>query len=205
MQPIARQLAVTKSPAVKIFLASIATDKAQSSKAPPKLLSSNGRQSPVHDNLCAIALQVAPFAQRILFPADPSHCSAEMAPRAKKAEVSEDTSMEDAPPSAQQTQDAGDDMQEDPVEEDEEEDGRAEEEEEVVQRVRIVRHPALHRSMKNAPRKNTDVASILAARLFRDGRVFRIPRGGTHTWQRLAIHNHEEVGSPCTTAARASC
>ncbi|KAK6217808.1 hypothetical protein LQW54_003317 [Pestalotiopsis sp. IQ-011] len=61
-----------------------------------------------------------------------------MAPRAKKAEVSEDTSMEDAPPSAQQTQDAGDDMQEDPVEEDEEEDGRAEEEEEVVQRVRIL-------------------------------------------------------------------
>lgn len=77
-----------------------------------------------------------------------------MAPRAKKAEVSEDTSMEDAPPSAQQTQDAGDDMQEDPVEEaEEEEDGRAEEEEEVVQRVRIVRHPALYRSKENAPHK----------------------------------------------------
>ncbi|KAF3022380.1 RNA polymerase subunit AC19 [Neopestalotiopsis sp. 37M] len=59
-----------------------------------------------------------------------------MAPRAKKAEVSEDTSMEDAPPSAQQAQETGDEMQEDPFEE---EDGKAEEEEEeVVQRVRIL-------------------------------------------------------------------
>ncbi|ETS79944.1 hypothetical protein PFICI_07473 [Pestalotiopsis fici W106-1] len=58
-----------------------------------------------------------------------------MPARAKKAEVSEDTSMEDAPPSAQQAQETGDEMQEDPFEE---EDGRAEEEEEVVQRVRIL-------------------------------------------------------------------
>lgn len=59
-----------------------------------------------------------------------------MAPRAKKAEVSEDTSMEDAPPSAQQAQETGDEMQEDPFEE---EDGKAEEEEEeVIQRVRIL-------------------------------------------------------------------
>jgi hypothetical protein len=61
-----------------------------------------------------------------------------MPARAKKAEVSEDTNMEDAPTSAQPgqepAQETGDDIQEDPFEDND----RAEEEEEVLQRVRIV-------------------------------------------------------------------
>jgi hypothetical protein len=62
-----------------------------------------------------------------------------MSSRTKKTEQSEDTSMEDAPPSAQPKVD--DAMQEDEFAEDNE-NGNGEEEEEQVQRVRIVR---LHR------------------------------------------------------------
>jgi hypothetical protein len=95
-----------------------------------------------------------------------------MAPRAKKAEVSEDTSMEDAPPSAQQAQETGDEMQEDPFEE---EDGKAEEEEEeVAQRVRIVR---LALQSKNKPHRarNANIGISIAARIFRHCCFFRIP------------------------------
>lgn len=62
-----------------------------------------------------------------------------MPSRAKKAKVSEDTSMEDVPTSAQtndETQETGDGMDEDGAEE-----GGADDEEQVVQRVRIVGLP----------------------------------------------------------------